>query len=512
MGGRITLQCAFLLFSLFVGLFSSFAFAQTNIQTQAETQPGANVRPKGATCVIRDDRGQVILVQDNLTRTLSLPGGYIDSGETFQAAANRETLEETGIKVDVGKQLAINQNRVVFACRPSSRVGYIDPAVENGFNALIIPALDSEHFGKEIRQVYLTVLTPVVMAKYRYPSDADALHTWINASEPTNFYPLQDLTDQADSWHLSQLSLIESFQSRVKLIAPVRELLNLTNWLGEGAAAIGLLIFCFLIFPLRYGLTIAFALLATAYSVNLLKIGFAIPRPFYFLPSLQQAQASGFSFPSGHTTQAAAMIGVLIGWLLRKGKQRVCISVLTAVVCWFGLSLFAGAARVWLGVHYLTDVVVGIGLGGIIAFVSLAVCHYRYANDKPLIESKRLWLLLLVICLYGTLQLIQPLYVFSWFAALGIFMSLCFVQFQPENSRKRLVNHNKVASWQQVVLALSGVGAIAAVPTILISPATTSIFILAVNSGAIFCCVLWLLVGAPRLSQRLVTALSGNNN
>ncbi|MEJ2766833.1 bifunctional NUDIX hydrolase/phosphatase PAP2 family protein [Photobacterium sp. MCCC 1A19761] len=500
------MQHALLLFSLFAGLFSSFAFAQTNIQAQPET------RPKGATCVIRDDRGQVILVQDNLTRTLSLPGGYIDSHETFRAAARRETLEETGIKVDVGKQLSINQNRVVFACRPSSRIGYIEPAVDHGFNAQIIPALDSEHFGKEIRQVYLTALTPVVMAKYRYPSDAEALHSWVNASEPTNFYPLQDLTDRADSLHFLLLSFIESFQSWVKSIAPARELLNLSNWLGEGAIAIGLLILCFLIFPLRYGLTIAFALLATAYSVNLLKIGLAIPRPFYFLPSLQQAQASGFSFPSGHATQAAAMIGVLIGWLLREGKQRVCISVPTAVVGWFGLSLLAGAARVWLGVHYPTDVAAGIGLGGIIALVSLAVCHYRYANDKPLIESKRLWLLLLGIYLYGTSQLIQPLYVFSWFAALGIFMSLCFIPLQPADSRKHLVKHNKVASWQQVVLALSGVGVIVAVPMILISPATTSIFILAANSVAICCGVLWLLVGAPRLSQKLVTATSGNKS
>ncbi|MFH4603307.1 bifunctional NUDIX hydrolase/phosphatase PAP2 family protein [Vibrio diabolicus] len=506
----MTLQYVFLLFSLCAGLFSSFAFAQTNIQTQAEIQPSANVRPKGATCVIRDHRGQLILVQDNLTRTLSLPGGYIDSHETLQAAAKRETLEETGINVDVGKQLAINQNRVVFACRPSSKVGYIDPAVDHGFSAQIMPALDSEHFGKETRQVYLTALTPVVMAKYRYPSDAEALHSWVDASEPANFYPLQDLTDRADSLHLLQLSLIESFQSWVKPIVSVRELLNLTNWLGEGAIAIGLLIFCFLIFPLRYGLTIAFALLATAYSVNLLKISFAIPRPFYFLPSLQQAQASGFSFPSGHATQAAAMIGVFTGWLLRESKQCVCISVPAAVVGWFGLSLLAGASRVWLGVHYPTDVMAGIGLGGGIALVSLAVGHYRYANDKPLIESKRLWLLLLVTYLYGTSQLIQPFYVFSWFATFGIFMSLCFVQFQPENSRKRLVNYNKVASWQQVVLALSGVGVIVAVPMMLINPATTSIFILAANSVAIFCGVLWLLVGAPRLSQRLVTAPSGN--
>jgi len=31
--------------------------------------------------------------------TLTLPGGYLDSGETWQAGARRELLEETGIEI-----------------------------------------------------------------------------------------------------------------------------------------------------------------------------------------------------------------------------------------------------------------------------------------------------------------------------------------------------------------------------------------------------------------------------
>lgn len=501
------MQFKFILFSLFISLLSPLSFAETQAKTQVapQTDSAQAFHPKGATCVIRDAKGQIILVQDYLTRTLSLPGGYIDSSETFQAAAKRETLEETGITVTVGQQLAINNNRVVFSCQPSSPTGYIDPAVENGFNAHIIPALNSEHFGKEIRQVYLTTLTPAVAAKYRYPSDTEALHAWINASKLTQFYPLQDLTEHADSLQLTQLTLMESFQAWIKSIPPVRELLNLSNGLGEGALAVGLLLVCLLIFPLRYGLTIAFALLATAYSVNLLKIGFAVPRPFYFLPSLQQAQASGFSFPSGHTTQAAAMIGVLIGWLFTEGKQRIKISIPTAVVSWLALSLLAGAARVWLGVHYPIDVVAGVGLGGVIALMSLAVCHNRYTNNKRLIESKRLWLLLLAMYFYGTLQLIQPLYVFSWFAALGIFISLFFVKPQLTNNHKQMGTNSKVASWQHLVIALLGLVVIAGMPMLLISSATTSILILVVNSFVILCGMIWILVGAPRISQKLVT-------
>ena len=157
------MQHALLPLLVFISVLSSSVFAQQN----RDSQPIKPYQPKGATCVLHNGEGQVVLVQDYLTRTLSLPGGYIDSDETFQAAAKRETYEETGINVDVGEQLDIDDNRVVFACQPKESIGYIEPAIENRFGAEIIPALKSKHFGKEIRQVYLAPLTPAVVDKYR---------------------------------------------------------------------------------------------------------------------------------------------------------------------------------------------------------------------------------------------------------------------------------------------------------------------------------------------------------
>lgn len=55
--------------------------------------------------------------------TLTLPGGYIDCGETWQEAARRELLEETGIAADDGLTLYDVQNGfddtlVIFGLAP----------------------------------------------------------------------------------------------------------------------------------------------------------------------------------------------------------------------------------------------------------------------------------------------------------------------------------------------------------------------------------------------------------
>ena len=473
-----------------ISLVSSFVFAQT----PSVSRSVAAFQPKGATCIIRNEQGQVVLVQDYLTRKLSLPGGGIEHHESFRAAAKRETLEETGINVDVDEQLAIDKNRVVFACKPNESIGYMIPAFENHFGAAIIPALNAEHFGKEIRQVYLTSLTTEVLNNYRYTNDAEALQSWIEQSHPSAFHKIANLRESAGELQIEQLSIMVSFQKWVNSMPIIDNILVFGNGLGEGAFAVGLLVLFLILLPLRYGLTLAFALLATAFSVNLLKMGFAIPRPFYFLPSLQQAQAGGFSFPSGHTTQAAAIAGLLLGWLTKREKRKRNISRFPAIVCWLVLSLLTGAARVWLGVHYPIDVVAGIGLGGLIALISLTVYQRQYTEQKRIIESKRLWLLLLIIYFIATLQLLQPLFVFSWFAALGLFISLFF--------NTATLKGMKIIPWQQVITSIIGAGMITGLGLTLITFITSSILILAASALAVFSVMLWILIGAPYLMRR----------
>ncbi|WP_330461360.1 phosphatase PAP2 family protein [Streptomyces sp. NBC_00820] len=68
-------------------------------------------------------------------------------------------------------------------------------------------------------------------------------------------------------------------------------------------------------------------------------------------------RASGWSFPSGHTTTAALAAGlVIIALFLRAPRGRFPLCVALAVACW---GAGVGLTRVFLGVHWSTDVLGG---------------------------------------------------------------------------------------------------------------------------------------------------------
>jgi membrane-associated phospholipid phosphatase len=88
----------------------------------------------------------------------------------------------------------------------------------------------------------------------------------------------------------------------------------------------------------------------------LLKWIFQRPRPSIFPDALV---ASGYSYPSGHTMASAAVYGViaLAIWRLAPRARWPAVIVATALVFAIGLS------RVYLGVHWATDVVAGLAAG-----------------------------------------------------------------------------------------------------------------------------------------------------
>jgi len=90
------------------------------------------------------------------------------------------------------------------------------------------------------------------------------------------------------------------------------------------------------------------------------------PRP----PVPHLANASGASFPSGHSVQAAAIYGAL-AYLVARHRPRK-----NALLTWVSavhVTLMIGWSRLFLGVHYPSDVVGGILIGSLWAAVAVAV-------------------------------------------------------------------------------------------------------------------------------------------
>lgn len=78
----------------------------------------------------------------------------------------------------------------------------------------------------------------------------------------------------------------------------------------------------------------------------------------------------GSSFPSGHTTAAAASMAAF-ALLLGRGHGRRTKAVLAGAAA--GIAVAVAASRVFLGVHWLTDVLAGLALGwGWFALCSIA--------------------------------------------------------------------------------------------------------------------------------------------
>ena len=76
-----------------------------------------------AFCLVKNDRGDVLFVQrayGDCKGKWSLPGGLVDRGESSRHAAYRETVEETGIIVEITHGLFTSNNHPVkvFVGRP----------------------------------------------------------------------------------------------------------------------------------------------------------------------------------------------------------------------------------------------------------------------------------------------------------------------------------------------------------------------------------------------------------
>jgi membrane-associated phospholipid phosphatase len=150
---------------------------------------------------------------------------------------------------------------------------------------------------------------------------------------------------------------------------PLTEFFEAVTTLGNGIVLAGVTaIAAYLLARRRYyaeAVLMVLAFIGAEVLSYSLKLAFRRDRPFFTDPL---ATASTYSFPSGHATVSIAVYGALCLVLLRRltGPARiVCLAAAVLLVSLIGFS------RLYLGVHFFSDVLAGYSVG--MAWLALCV-------------------------------------------------------------------------------------------------------------------------------------------
>jgi len=108
-----------------------------------------------------------------------------------------------------------------------------------------------------------------------------------------------------------------------------------------------------------------------------LKLLFLVPRPWvldkdFTIVESARAEATGYSFPSGHTQNSA---GMFLG--IARSRKEVWIRI----VC-IALTLLVAFSRMYLGVHTPADVLVSIGVALLLVMVAYPLLNRAWDNAK----------------------------------------------------------------------------------------------------------------------------------
>jgi len=117
------------------------------------------------------------------------------------------------------------------------------------------------------------------------------------------------------------------------------------------------------------GVRLAFIFLLSPCVNTVLKDLFAHPRPFELDPTVKLHEAEGYGLPSGHSQNAVVLWGVIAA-----GFHKAWIWVVAVL-----LMVLIGFSRIYLGVHFPTDVLSGWTVGAVLLAGCLAL--------EPRVES-----------------------------------------------------------------------------------------------------------------------------
>lgn len=114
---------------------------------------------------------------------------------------------------------------------------------------------------------------------------------------------------------------------------------------------------------------------SSALLMSFLKNIIQRPRPDYKLIT-----ENGFSFPSGHSLNAVVFYGLLIYLIhsnVKSKKIKISLEIIFTIII-----LLIGLSRIYLGVHYASDVFAGFAFGFIWLYCFINIIYKKVLNSE----------------------------------------------------------------------------------------------------------------------------------
>ena len=172
-------------------------------------------------------------------------------------------------------------------------------------------------------------------------------------------------------WGLEVIGFFQRFQSPALTF-----LMQLVSFFSDPAFYFGLVLLLYWCFDSHAGFRLGVAIIFSGALNTAIKETLRIPRPFVRDPSVFMIEESGFSTPSGHSQGAATFYPLFAHLVMgvrhcrkclhgKKGcnGKKIPLCVVGKLLVAVAIPLLIGFSRIYLGVHYPSDVLLGLSLG-----------------------------------------------------------------------------------------------------------------------------------------------------
>lgn len=160
-----------------------------------------------------------------------------------------------------------------------------------------------------------------------------------------------------------------SFVNKYIIKTNITPIIKYITWFGSATCLILITLLSFILKNKKISICILSNLTIITVLNQIFKFIFVRPRPTEF----RIITETGYSFPSGHSMTSMAFYGFIIYLIYNKVKNKYIKWLLIIFLSLLIISI--GISRIYLGVHYTSDV-----LAGFLISISYLILYIKYTN------------------------------------------------------------------------------------------------------------------------------------